>query len=106
MSRELAASFGGDVGEPVEAATDWRRIRSALWRFKWLMLTLPPLAAAGGYAGSRFVKPVYTARATVWINKPAGAAITQLQPGSQFGTEAWIDLFRSYTVIDRAVSER
>jgi capsular exopolysaccharide synthesis family protein len=96
----------GDGGSPPETGTDWRRVRSALWRFKWLVVTVPVLAAIGGYGASRFVKPVYVARATVWINKQAEATNTQLQPGAQFGTEAWIDLLRSYTVIDRAVSER
>ena len=86
--------------------TDWRRIRSALWRFKWLVMTLPLVAAVGGYGASRLVKPVFIARATVWINKQDERANTQLQPGAQFGTQAWVDLFRSYTVIDRAVSER
>jgi succinoglycan biosynthesis transport protein ExoP len=104
--RESLGNLGGDGGAPPESGTDWRRVRSAIWRFKWLVVALPLLAAAGGYGASRFVKPVYRARATVWINKQAEATNTQLQPGAQFGTEAWIDLFRSYTVIDRAVSDR
>ncbi len=102
----MPGDFGGDDAAHAEQGTDWRRIRSALWRFKWLVLTLPLLAAAGGYGGSRLVKPVYVARATVWINKQAEATNRQLEPGAQFGTEAWVDLFRSFTVIDRAVSER
>ncbi len=102
----LPGDFGGDGGAPEEAGTDWRRIRSALWRFKWLVMTVPLLAAAGGYGASRLVKPTYIARATVWINKQAEATNRQLEPGAQFGTEAWVDLFRSYTVIDRAVAER
>ncbi len=102
----LPGDFSGDGSAPPEAGTDWRRIRSALWRFKWLVITLPVLAAIGGYGASRLIKPLYRARATVWINKQAEAPGTQLQPGAQFGTEAWVDLIRSYTVIDRAVSER
>ncbi len=102
----LPGDFGADRAAPAEGGTDWRRIRSALWRFKWLVITLPLVAAVGGYGASRLVKPVYVARATVWINKQAEATNTQSQAGAQFGTDAWVDLFRSYTVIDRAVSER
>lgn len=96
----------GPGEKPPESGTDWRRVRSAIWRFKWLVAVLPIVAAAGGYGGARLIKPVYRARATVWINKQAEATNTQLQPGAEFGTEAWIDLIRSYSVIDRAVSER
>ena len=56
---------------PPDSGTDWRRVRSAIWRFKWLVVALPLVAAAGGYGASRFVKPVYRARATEWINKQA-----------------------------------
>ena len=102
----LPAEFRGDADASLVPGTDWRRVRSALWRFKWLVLIVPLLTGAGGYAGSRFVKPTYIAQATVWINKQPGTTLTQLQQGVQFGTEAWVDLMRSYTVIDRAVSER
>lgn len=95
-------NFGGERGGPLGPATDWRRLRSVLWRFKWLVIAIPLLSAAGGYGASRFIKPVYTARATLWINRQP--ELTQQR--EQFGSEAWIDLFRSYEVIDRVVSER
>ena len=91
-----------ESGGPAGPTTDWRRLRSVLWRFKWLVISLPLLSAAGGYGASRLIKPVYTARATLWINRQPD--ITQQK--EQFGSEAWIDLFRSYEVIDRVVSER
>jgi succinoglycan biosynthesis transport protein ExoP len=99
--RDRTDAFAGDGG-----TNDGKRVRSALWRYKWLIIALPPLAAVGGYGASRFVKPVYTARATVWINKQADVASTRGPQDQQFGSQAWVDLFRSYTVIDRVVSER
>jgi succinoglycan biosynthesis transport protein ExoP len=99
--RDRADALDGDGG-----TSDGRRLRSALWRYRWLIIALPPLAAVGGYAASRFVKPVYTARATVWINKQADVATTRGPQDQQFGSQAWVDLFRSYAVIDRVVSER
>src|ERR1019366_9938953 len=70
--RDRLGRFGGDgggPGGPTGPITDWRRLRSVLWRFKWLVITLPLLSAAGGYGASRFIKPDYTARATLWINR-------------------------------------
>ena len=93
--------FGGDSGGPAGPTTDWRRLRSVLWRFKWLVISLPLLSAAGGYGVSRLIKPDYTARATLWINRQPDVT----QQKEQFGSEAWIDLFRSYEVIDRVVSD-
>ena len=108
FARESHDAFGGDgAGGPRDGSpTDWRRLLSALWRFKWLMVTLPILTAAAGYGASRYVKPFFTARATVWINRQADVANTRTSQTAQFGSDAWIDLFRSYTVIDRVVSER
>ncbi len=97
-------SFGGDGGAPDESTTDWRRLRTALWRFKWLIATLPVLAAIGGYAASRFVRPTYVASATIWINKQSDVARSSQNEG--FGSDAWPDLFRSFTVVDRVVAER
>jgi capsular exopolysaccharide synthesis family protein len=94
--------YGGDAGGAAGPTTDWRRLRSVLWRFKWLVISLPLLSAAGGYGASRFIKPVYTARATLWINRQPDVT----QQKEQFGSEAWIDLFRSYEVIDRVVADR
>jgi polysaccharide biosynthesis transport protein len=105
-ARNMAGSFGGDGGGSGPAVTDWRRVRSALWRFKWLVVTLPLLAAVGGYGASRFIKPFYTARATVWINRQSEFTTMQAPQGAPFGPDAWIDLMRSYVVIDSVVSER
>lgn len=105
--QDSGIGFGGDNGGPAPLGTDWRRVRSALWRFKWLMVTVPLLAAAGGYGVSRFVKPVYTARSTILINRSGDVAITQAQQQrSQLAPQAWVDFFRSYAVIDRVVSDR
>lgn len=101
-SLDRLGHFGGDGGGPTGPTTDWRRLRSVLWRFKWLVITLPLLSAAGGYGASRFIKPDYTARATLWINRQPDVT----QQKEQFGSEAWIDLFRSYEVIDRVVADR
>lgn len=95
-----------DFGAPKGPTTDWRRLRSALWRYKWLVITLPMLSAAGGYGASRFVDKVYTARATVWINRQPDLSTTLAAKTDQFSSQAWIDLMRSYEVIDRVVASR
>jgi capsular exopolysaccharide synthesis family protein len=99
-------SFGPEGDRSDGSTTDFRRLRSTLWRFKWLIVTMPILTAIGGYGASRIIKPVYITRATVWINKQADPTAARTQGSGQFGSDAWLDLFRSYTVIDRVVSER
>ena len=43
----------------------WGRYTMALRRFKWPVITLTLLGAALGFLGSRYVKPVYSARGSV-----------------------------------------
>src|SRR5438132_9718915 len=56
-----------DVEGP-EGGLDWRRILSALLRFKWLIATFTLVGTVAGIGATRFLKPIYSAQAKIWID--------------------------------------
>ena len=89
---------------------DWRRILASVMRFKWLVLGVVVAGTAAGWGLSKFLfKPMYDARATIWVDV--------VQPGSHTtGTfndpstlpisTGWTDLLTSDVVMDSVVRER
>ena len=63
---------------------NWGRYTAALRRYKWLMLLIVLLGTAGGVVATRFLPPIYTAKATIWIEDGGGK--TGPDPA---GTAAW-----------------
>ncbi len=95
---------------PVAEGPDWGRVISALRRYKWLVLAVSLLGLAAGVVASRFLKPEYVAQATIWIDQDGrnGAAAVDrgpLRPAQSFDAEAWVDLLRSFTVLDSVARE-
>ena len=94
--------------EANEVGMDWRRILSALWRYKWFIMVVPLLSGAGGKFATRYVRPQYVTQATIWINQPdkRGAGAGPFQASQSFTAEAWADLIKSFAVLDSVVAER
>lgn len=88
--------------EDGDTPVDWRRISSAVWRWRWLVGGIVAAGTAAGIAASRVIKPQFHAQATIWIDsrdqRDGGPA--PFQPGRLFDPEAWLDLARSYAVLD------
>lgn len=86
-------------------AIDWRRIWSAVKRRRWVILAIVCAGTAAGVIATRFSPPRYRAEATVWIDSrdPRDNGPAPIQPGRLLGPEAWLDLARSYAVLDEAV---
>jgi capsular exopolysaccharide synthesis family protein len=93
-----------------EQGTDWRRLMSALWHFKWVVVLSSILGTAGGIAAVRALKPMYVAQATVWIDVPDNRREQDragpIRAGGLLSSDAWIDLLRSYVVLDHVVREQ
>src|SRR4051794_18645127 len=53
-----------------ERGPDWRRIGSALLRFKWIVVLLTALGLAAAFGATRMLHPVYRAQANVWLDVP------------------------------------
>ncbi|OLC08362.1 MAG: hypothetical protein AUH42_01620 [Gemmatimonadetes bacterium 13_1_40CM_70_11] len=87
---------------------DWRRVLSALLRFKWLIAAVTLAGTAAGVGATRFLTPEYVAQATVWIDGPdrRGPDRGPIRPGQLLDPEAWVELLKSYVVLDEVVREQ
>lgn len=85
----------------------WRRVRSALGRYKWFVVGVTLLAGAVGIVAGRLIRPQYSVQATIWIDQEnrRGGDGGPLRPGQIFAPEAWLDLVRSYAVLENVVRE-
>ncbi|HEY0674480.1 MAG TPA: polysaccharide biosynthesis tyrosine autokinase [Longimicrobiales bacterium] len=101
----------GDVrnGEPAHGGAQLARMLSAIGRYKWLLLVCALAGGAAGFMMRRFSPPVYHAEATVWIQVPSERE-AQRGPirSANLLTEAngWMDLLRSFAVLDHVVLEQ
>jgi capsular exopolysaccharide synthesis family protein len=106
-----ALSTGFGVAEP-EAGVDWRRVMSAVLRYKWLICGVTLLGTVAGFGAGRFFKPQFAAQATIWID--AGErrgdnrrdAAGPIRQGQLLDAQAWVDLLKSYVVLDQVVRDQ
>jgi capsular exopolysaccharide synthesis family protein len=94
------------VQPPSRGAQQFQRYLSAIWRFKWLVLLLTLLGAAGGAAATKIVEPEYEVQAVVLLGADGRA-----NPGRASGTgedalsqQSLLDLLVAYQVVDPVVS--
>jgi capsular exopolysaccharide synthesis family protein len=61
----------------------------------------------GGIAATRFLKPTYSANATVWVEQPTRESGSQgpIRSEQLLGSDGWVDLFTSWSVLDEAVEQ-
>jgi capsular exopolysaccharide synthesis family protein len=80
---------------------------SALRRYKWLVLAVIAVGSASGFLLTRFVEPKYDVSASVWIatdrTRQGGGPIAA--PGLVQTDAGWMELVRSYAVLDRVVGK-
>ena len=94
--------------DDVPAGIDWKRVSSAMNRYKWLILLLTVIGTGGATLATRFLKPVYSAQATVWIDEDSRRGTVDrgpMRPAQTFEPEAWLDLLRTYAVLDSVVAD-
>ncbi|UCC84016.1 MAG: hypothetical protein JSW46_03535, partial [Gemmatimonadota bacterium] len=94
------ADNGGQAAEP---EIDWRRWGWVLWRRKWWILAGTLIGTALAIVSARGHEPVYQARAMVWIDAPEQEGPIEIT--DVFSTAGWIDLLRSYAVLDATVHD-
>jgi polysaccharide biosynthesis transport protein len=81
---------------------------AAVRRYKWVIAATVILAGLAGVAGTRLIAPQFEARATIWIASEAPVTQTNAGPirsGELLRSGAWIELFRSYRIVDEVVRE-
>jgi succinoglycan biosynthesis transport protein ExoP len=95
-----------------EAGVDWRRVLSAVLRFKWLICGVTLLGTTAGFGVARFVRPQYGAQATIWIDATErerwgqGQDRGPIRQGQLLDPQAWVDLLKSYVVLDYVVRDQ
>ena len=90
-----------------DAGLNWGRVKSALWRYKWMVVLVTVVGSAGGLAYARMVRPMYSASTTIWIDGVSrdGGERGPIRSPRLFDAESWVDLVRSYAVLDSVVRD-
>ncbi|MBK6486531.1 MAG: polysaccharide biosynthesis tyrosine autokinase [Gemmatimonadetes bacterium] len=95
-------SSGGGMGEQVA------RTLAALKRYKWLVIAVIAVGSTAGFILTRFVSPKYDVSASIWIAATSGKAGTigpVSAPGLVNSDVAWMELARSFSVLDKVVGK-
>jgi capsular exopolysaccharide synthesis family protein len=108
LGSHLGLVGGGGIEEQ---SLDWRRVLSAVMRFKWLICGVTMLGTAAGFGAGHYVKPQFGAQATIWIDASQRRgdrpdAPRPIREGQLLEAQAWVDLLKSYVVMDQVVREQ
>jgi len=91
-------------GAPESGGPSMARMISAVLGRKWIILLVTVLGTGGGIVASRFVDPLYEAQSTMWVEIGGEAADRgPIRTGELLQSTAWVELLKSYTVLDHAV---
>ena len=94
-----------------ERGPDWRRIMSALLRFKWVVTLMVAVGVGAGVAATRVLRPIYRAQANVVVDvsdrrgESASDARGPIRQSALLDADAWVELLRSYVVLDQVVKD-
>lgn len=103
---EVAPEYAADrPSGPVHA---FERPLAALRRYKWLVAAISVMGLVVGVVATRFIPPKYEVRATIWIESATPQGDSRMGPirsGELLNATAWIELFKSYRVVDEVVTK-
>src|SRR5258705_4205771 len=94
-----------------QSGPDWRRVASALLRFKWVVVLMVVLGLGAAFAATRVLRPIFRAQANVWVDVPdrrgtsGSDARGPIRQGALLDADAWVELLRSYIVLDQVVRD-
>jgi polysaccharide biosynthesis transport protein len=100
----MQAHGGQGGGGDGEKKTPWHRYFAALVRFKWLIAGCFILGAGSGVVMTRMSSPQYESHATILISVGGrGGEQGPISSGQFLETNAWVDLFKAYRVVEPVV---
>jgi succinoglycan biosynthesis transport protein ExoP len=94
-----------DRRDDPDEGLDWSRVRRGLRRYGWLALPFALLGGSAAYVMTRNMSKDYRASTTIWLagkgeaNRP-DASIGPIRHGELLDATAWVDLLRSYAVLE------
>jgi len=96
-----------DAGGGGNLRTMWRRVYGSIWRYRWLALLLLVVGTTIGFFASRaMVTPMYATSATLWVDGyRASPAEGPIQASKMLTVGGWMELVRSFAVLDPVVHE-
>ncbi|MEO8029553.1 MAG: polysaccharide biosynthesis tyrosine autokinase [Gemmatimonadota bacterium] len=77
----------------------WSRYLAAVIRYRWLILVLTAIGLGLGLTATKFIKPAFTAYATVFVERPSERD-GPIRPEGLLDNTGWPDLVRSSVVLD------
>ena len=92
-----------------EPGLDWGRQWAALRRYKWFVLVMGLIGLGGSYAAWKLFPEQYVARGAIWVQDDGGPEEMSRGPisaGGLLNSAGWVQLLRSYTVMDSVVLGR
>ena len=108
-SSELPFDVSGMSAQPMRQPPSGKsRYLAALGRYKWLIVGVSVLGIAATAVVSRFFHPKYMAQSTIWVEVPNrdDGRSGPIQQSELLASTAWLDLLRSYQVMDYVVREQ
>ena len=87
------------------SAGSLRRHFAAMRRHKWWMLAVIAVGTVGGVIATRFIKPEYEVRASIWIESetPISDRSGPIRSRELLNSAAWVELLKSYRISDAVV---
>jgi succinoglycan biosynthesis transport protein ExoP len=85
-----------------------RRYWAAIKRFRWLIIILAAIGTIVGVVATRFIDPVFEARGALWISDvgTGGNSNGAYRPPELLPNGSWVQLIRSFAVVDRVVADQ
>jgi len=99
---------GGQEAAPEPKGPSLGRYLAAINRFKWLVLLITALGAAGGVFATRFITPEYEVQATILLEQGTGVSGISggpIQAEQLLKSSGWQDLLRSFAIADPVVTD-
>jgi succinoglycan biosynthesis transport protein ExoP len=90
---------------PAVTASPLARPLAAVRRYKWLIVFVVLVAAAGGVLATRFVTPLYEVRASIMItsDSPLENRSGPIRSTGLLSSDDWTQLLKSFTISDAVV---
>jgi len=88
------------------SAAKLRRYWAAIKRFRWLISALVAIGTIAGVVATRYIDPVYQARGALWITDVGTSNDGTYRPPELLPNGSWVQLIRSFAVVDKVVSDQ
>ena len=91
----------------VSTASPIRRYVAALLRFRWFLALAFVVGLGGAVAVWRLIQPDYAAQGSLWVSSQSGSGASgPISQGGLLQSFAWIELIRSFAVLDPVVVDQ